>query len=53
MSKKLEEMTPAELKAQADALLAAADLEDVANMEEIPVKPTRKSTKKKAVGPDG
>ena len=48
MAKKLEEMSAAELQAQADALLAAAELEDAVDMEEIPVKPTKKSSKKKA-----
>ena len=48
MAKRLEDMSPEELKAQADALLAAAELEDVANMEEIPVKPAKKGSKKKA-----
>ena len=51
MAKRLEDMTPEELKAQADALLAAAELEDVANMDEIPVKPTRKTSKKKVAAP--
>ncbi len=49
MAKELEEMTPAELKAQADALLAAAD----ADMAEVPAaKPAKKSVKKKGVGVD-
>ena len=47
MSKKLEEMSAAELQAQADALLAAAEL-DAVDMEEIPVKPLKRSSKKKA-----
>jgi len=49
MAKELEEMTPAELKAQADALLAAAD----ADMAEVPAaKPAKKSVKKKGSGAD-
>jgi len=49
MAKELEEMTPAELKAQADALLAAAD----ADMAEVPAaKPAKKSVKKKGAGAD-
>ena len=43
MAKDLEAMTPEELKAQADAILAAADAE-----EAPAVKPARKSAKKKA-----
>ncbi len=51
MSKDLEGMTPAELKAQADAILAAADEEQAELMEtEIPAaaKPRRTSRKKAA-----
>ena len=49
MAKELEEMTPAELKAQADALLASAD----ADMAEVPAaKPAKKSAKKKGAGAD-
>ena len=43
MAKELETMTPEELQAQADALLAAAEAEEVPA-----VKPTKKSAKKKA-----
>ena len=49
MAKELEEMTPAELKAQADALLAAAD----ADTAVVPAaKPAKKSVKKKDAGAD-
>ena len=43
MAKELEMMTPKELQAQADALLAAAEAEEVPAM-----KPTKKTAKKKA-----
>ena len=43
MAKELETMTPEELQAQADALLAAAEAEEVPAM-----KPARKTAKKKA-----
>ena len=48
MAKELEEMTPAELKAQADALLASADAE----VEAPAAKPAKKSAKKKGAGSD-
>ena len=44
MAKELEEMTPAELKAQADALLASADAE----VEAPAAKPAKKAAKKKS-----
>ena len=46
MAKELEEMTPAELDAQADALLSAADAETAAPA----AKPAKKSAKKKGAG---
>ena len=48
MAKNLEEMTPAELKAQADALLAAADLGETEAAEVPAAKPAKRSAKKKA-----
>ncbi len=50
MAKNLEEMTPAELKAQADALLAAAALEEKDAAEAPAAKPAKRSAKKKAAG---
>ena len=48
MATRLEDMTPAELKAQADALLAAADQREAAQEAKEPaVKSAKKSTKKK------
>ena len=48
MATRLEDMTPAELKAQADALLAAADQREAAQEGKEPaVKSAKKSTKKK------
>ena len=48
MAKDLESMTPAELKAQADALLAAADAEEMAAEEGPAAKPAKKPRKKAA-----
>ena len=49
MSKDLEGMTPAELKAQADAILAAADAKQAELIEEeAPAKPKRTARKKAA-----
>ena len=50
MAKNLEEMTPAELKAQADALLAAAALEEKDAAEAPAAKPAKRSAKKKVAG---
>ena len=48
MATKLEDMTPAELKAQADALLAAADQREAEQEAQEPaVKSAKKSTRKK------
>ena len=47
MAKDLEQMTPAELKAQADAILSAADAAET-EKEEPAAKPAKKSARKKA-----
>ena len=48
MAKDLEGMTPAELKAQADAILASADAEAAVEDVEIPAARHKRSNKKKA-----
>ena len=52
MAKDLEQMTPAELKAQADAILSAADAAEAAEKQEMPAaRPAKKSVRKKAADP--